>query len=85
MRHRWQRRNWWTRALSTITLQGNTQTCMRCGAKLRTTKAPSLARRGTFRRRYEYLWPDHFAQTTGYVPIRQIPPCYPATSGAAVP
>lgn len=83
MKHDWKgSRRWWTRVLSIIPISGNTKTCRRCGAKLRTTKAPSTRRRGTFTSRYEYWEPG-----MGFFnPTRTVPPCRALpTSGAAVP
>lgn len=71
MKHRWKQQRWWTRALAIIPIAGTTKTCLRCGAKLRTTKRHSLVRRGTFASSHEY----HNGVVPGFFPVRRIPPC----------
>jgi hypothetical protein len=71
LKHRWKQQRWWTRVLSIIPVSGSTKTCQRCGGKLRTTKAPSLMRRGTFTSRYEYFE----SPMLGFHPVNRVPPC----------
>ncbi len=73
MRHNWGRRTWWSNVAKFIT-GASTQTCVRCGASLRTIRRlkllPGRRRpRGSVERWYRF--PD----ATSFVQVRDMPRC----------